>query len=252
MTNNATTDAVILRDNTWSEHSRPLAASSAPPQADQTSSSRRSETAPGTEHALRETHADELSALFDEARERGYREGRETAEQACASKLQGLESELTARCDQRLTELNAASASLASLMRRLESERAQLVEEMEAVALEVAFAAVTKILGTPAMRGELMRDLLKRALQEVDRNHPVRIRLSTIDHARLFKSELISTMEFDSHAEFIADDTLPPGACLIENARGSLDASLGVQLSAFKELLITTYQTDRAPAMPHE
>lgn len=246
-----TDDAKILRDSHWSEHSRPLAVSTAQSHPDQVSPAR-TDASSQSENPLREQHADELTTVFEEARAHGYREGREIAQQECVVQLRGIESELKSRCDQRLSELDAMSATLAELIRQMEAERGQLAQEMEAVALEVAVAAVTKMLGASAARGELMRDLLKSALQEVDRNHPMRIRLSSADYESLTKSELISNLDFDSHAQFMSDDGLSPGACVIENARGSLDASLGIQLSAFRELLVAIYQSDRASATPHE
>lgn len=189
---------------------------------------------------LAEQHAAELAEVFSEARGRGYLEGRQAAEQECAAALRRAEGEVQARSERHQHELQATAARLAMLIQALESERQELAREMEAAALELALATLRKIFGTAAA-GSFTPELVRTALEEVDKNRPLRIRLSPPDHASLLALGAAGA-DLGGHAEFIADSTLGPGDCLIENSRGSLDASLEAQLRGLKELLVATYQ----------
>lgn len=183
---------------------------------------------------LRQAFADELELLADEARQAGLA----SASKDNAAKLQRLEGELQARlqkeADALRAELQQERARLVEYIEAVTTERQALVAQAEPVALEIAFTAVAKLLGQRAVERSVVQDLAAQAVAEHKLSMPLRIRVSPSDYEQLHA--LPEEGELAHH--FRPDEHVQAGGCIIEMGHGRIDASLDVQLTTIKDLLL--------------
>lgn len=183
---------------------------------------------------LRQAFADDLELLEDEARQAGLA----SATKDNAAKLQRLEDELKARLqkegDALRLEVQRERARLVEYIKALTVERQELLAQAEPVAVEVAFAVVAKLLGQRAVERNIVQELATQAVAEHKLSMPLRIRVSPADFEQL--KALPEDSELAHH--FRADEHMAAGGCILEMGHGRIDASLDVQLTAIKDLLL--------------
>ena len=164
-------------------------------------------------------------ALRKQAFEDGYRDGYEAG--AAEAK----------------TERAAAAARQAEEFERLIASAQQAlagqIEGAEDVLVEIAFAAVCKLLGDTAFTEEGARNLVRAAMREVRAKEGLVVRVAPADHRQL------SLRPGEGRVELVADDRVALGGCIIETAGGTLDARLEVQL---QQLVDTLTRARSAPA----
>jgi flagellar assembly protein FliH len=155
-----------------------------------------------------------LEALRRQAFEDGYRDGRDSGEKAAQEALA------------------AELKKLQALARSLREAFDQGIAGAEDAMVEIAFAAVCKMLGAAAASEEGVRAMVREALREVRAKEGVVLRVSPRDHAMLH-GELGAL----ARLEVVADERIAAGGCLVETGGGTLDARLEVQLRQLLDTL---------------
>jgi flagellar assembly protein FliH len=158
----------------------------------------------------------EKEALRVEAESRGHAKGLARGEEEARSALELQVS----RCAQLATQLAKC--------------RAQLVEEGEDMLVEVAFAAITRLLGEQAASANGVRAAVQAAIAAANDSEALTISLHPDD------LELLA-----GHAGFeqerlrlVADLNISLGGCTVEGAKGTLDARLDMQLDRLRACLL--------------
>lgn len=159
-----------------------------------------------------ETELDEAEAVRDAAVAAALEQGREEARQAAhdlgAERLQALRDRLA----------EAAQECLAQL------------KEQGDLAVEIARAAIHKILGEASPRSASAEELVRNAIEQVSGGMVVAVRVSTKDFAA--DEELAALARELGAVRIVRDADLPCGGCELELTLGTIDASLDVQLAA--------------------
>jgi flagellar assembly protein FliH len=134
----------------------------------------------------------------------------------------------------------------------LASIQAQLVEGVtghEDLMVELAFEAVVRILGQAAPTAQGVRGLVREAIGALRDREQVRVRLAPPDAEllRAMRGELAG-LAGSTGLEIVADETIELGGCLLETARGGLDARLETQMQRLRELLLAARSTPAGDA----
>jgi flagellar biosynthesis/type III secretory pathway protein FliH len=160
-----------------------------------------------------------LEALRRQAFDDGYRDGRERGEKDARA------------------ELAAELQGVQALARSVPEALAQGIEGVEDVMVEIAFAAVCKVLGPAAASEEGVRGMVREAMSEVRSKEGVVLRVSPRDHA-LLQAQFAVELNLD----VVADERVAAGGCLIETTGGTLDARLEIQLRRLADTLTRARQ----------
>jgi flagellar assembly protein FliH len=163
---------------------------------------------------VQEDPAATLEALRRQAVEDGYRDGRDAGEKAARA------------------EFAAERQSLQSLARSLGEALERGIAGAEDAMVEIAFAAVCKVLGAAAASEAGVRAMVREAMREVRQKERIVVRVSPREHAVL-QAELAA----EAAVEVAADERVAAGGCLVETAGGTLDARLEVQLRQLLDTL---------------
>ena len=168
--------------------------------------------AEGFEEGRAQGHEAGLQAGTEQGREAALRK----AEQADAAARQGLH-ERTAQLD----------ALLSSLPDQFEQRLTAAEEDM----LGLCFEAVARVLGEAAASEPGMRALLRRALAEAAGNEALEVHVSPHDLALLQSdAEAAARLAGNRRVQWVGDERVQSGGCLVTSAHGSLDARLETQL----------------------
>jgi flagellar assembly protein FliH len=184
------------------------------------------EAAAEAEEIRCQAHAEGLAA--------GRRDGMLSAEAAIEARAAEI---ATAQTEERL---KSALPAIREAVQLLHLERDQLLTTWETAAVTLAAAIAEKIvrrelLQQPALRVDMIREALRLAAGQPH----VRHRLHPLDltmletHAPDVLRQLAA-----SQAEFVADDSIALGGCVIESRHGSIDARLETQLARITEELL--------------
>ncbi|MGD8642038.1 MAG: FliH/SctL family protein [Gammaproteobacteria bacterium] len=167
---------------------------------------------------------EELKATIQEKRDtaqqqgydEGYQKGLEDADRVIFERLQQLD----------------------SLARSITEKAANSASENEDMLVEIAFAAVTKMLGAllPTREGAL--EAVRQATKHVTRRDKMLIRVSEKDYELLkdSKSQLIQNTD-GTDIEIVSDPHVELGGCILETSSGSLDSRLEIQLANLVDTL---------------
>lgn len=107
-------------------------------------------------------------------------------------------------------------------------------------AIEIAFAATTKLLGHLLVTRDGVAALVSEVLKPVmDTHKPVLVRLAAVD-CQLLQEDSLWLEHFNSvhDVQIVADHRVGAGGCIVESKAGLLDARLEVQLTRFMETLL--------------
>ncbi|QJD69752.1 hypothetical protein HG421_20065 [Xanthomonas campestris pv. badrii] len=177
--------------------------------------------------------------VLEEAHAKGYQEGLARAHEEAATLAQR---ELAQRTDALQAEARAARETIERLHAQMQTLIAGLTEAVEEqaqrsheVAVEVAFQAVTQIVGSAYAQSHLLPDLCLRAVREAG-HQAVALHLSEQDLA------LCSNI---TALPVLCDMTLQPGQCILETRAGRTEFGLDVRLAALRTALLdglSTYQ----------
>ncbi len=114
---------------------------------------------------------------------------------------------------------------------------------IEAGAVEIAFAALLRLIGQCAGDRAAVADTVRRVLEQVPDRTLQSIRLSPTDHALLEQGGHGLNL---GGALLVSDERVEVGGCFIDTDAGSLDGRLETQLSELKTLLVELHQAHEA------
>jgi flagellar biosynthesis/type III secretory pathway protein FliH len=185
--------------------------------------------------ALRVQH----QQAFDAARERGLAEGAKDAERDIAQQVEKIERRLTAVHDAAIAKLEGEQLRLRQFIASLSGALQAHSIETETLAVEVAYAAMVRVLGEKSADRSLLPELCRNIVREYG-HPPATLRVSDVDFS------LFETSEFDIPVE--ADRRLLPGQCVIDTARGQFESGLDVRLEALTQALLSAVAEHRGLA----
>lgn len=197
---------------------------------------------------LRKLFAAELAELYEaeraHAREAAERDAQARAEAKFRESARKLEEEYRdrlAELDEQRASISQALKQLAGAETDLREHRDGLLRELEPVVVEIALAAVLKILGQAVKEQTVIRRVVNTQLSKASKMRPVRVRISAQDFELLAAQ---SEMQDDVVAGLFAPDAaLAPGEIFIETEHGTIDAGLDRQIAEFRKLLTRTYRS---------
>ncbi|NIA55042.1 hypothetical protein HAV22_15505 [Massilia sp. TW-1] len=196
------------------------AATSVPPAAPSTPAPAPAQQAPvpaavtaAQQEAERRKVQAELAELRAEAERRGYAVGHEKGEADARRQLQ-------AQIDR-----------FQGLAAQLVQARATVLADAEDGIVELAFAALCRILGEQAASRDGVHAMVARCAADVREREQVGIRLHPDDVALLGDGA-------GHHARISADPGIVLGGCIVDSSTGALDARLEIQLARLAETLL--------------
>lgn len=131
-----------------------------------------------------------------------------------------------------LSEVKQMLASAAELVAELQEQHRQSLSEMQEVAVELASAAASWLVGVAIDRDLFaVDDLIRNALQHMELDQPVRVRLNPADHTLL--KNLIRDPEgraLLANVSCFDDATLVRGSCRLESGRRILLTDMNSRL----------------------
>ncbi|MEE8058566.1 MAG: FliH/SctL family protein [Pseudomonadales bacterium] len=166
-----------------------------------------------------------LAQAEHDAREQGYRAGITQAKDEIK--------------DQQTEDTNA----IRTLLDNLTQEKTQLIRQAEEAALEIAFSATAKFLGTMNTDKKMLESLVKEAMGQVLQREGLVVYLTPSDCQRMeqcMQQPARSQSRDWVGVEFKSDANIQLGGCRVESRSGSLDARLELQITALKKLLMCT------------
>jgi flagellar biosynthesis/type III secretory pathway protein FliH len=185
--------------------------------------------------ALRAQH----QQAFDAARERGFAEGSKDAEREIALQVEKIERRLTAVHDAAIAKLEAEQTRLRQYIASLAGALQDYAIEAETLSVEVAYAALIRVLGEKSADRSLLPELCRTIVREYG-HPPATLRVSDVDFP------LFESTEFDIPLE--ADRRLLPGQCVIDTARGQFESGLDIRLDALTKSLLAAVAEHRGLA----
>lgn len=168
---------------------------------------------------------EELDALRTQTLDAARREGH--AKGIAAGREEG-----KAEFSERLQQIDAV---LASAREAAEQHLGTLAD----TAVEIVFESVTKILGAQFADRTGTEVVVREVIRQSKERNKLLVRLSPADHALLADrhAELADGLNV-GQVEYVADDLVELGGCVLETPSGSLDGRLEIQLRRFRETLI--------------
>lgn len=166
----------------------------------------------------------EAAALAD-AERRGYAQGQEQA----------------------AAEHRAQAERLASALAGVAQSRDRLVEQSEEMLVEIAYAAVCRMVGDTVTSRAAMAAMVNRLAQETRADDQLCVRLHPQD-VELLRQPDGAGAAIDARIVLQGDATVQLGGYLLDSARGLLDARLDFQLLQLRERLLQVRQSRRTEA----
>jgi flagellar biosynthesis/type III secretory pathway protein FliH len=178
-----------------------------------------------TMHALMERAKAGASTLLEQAKT----EAEALRTKAVEEGLSAGEKKKKAECD---AQLKKQAAQHAARMAALEKENQAQMDALEPEILELSLAIAEKILHIELSRNDkAFAGLVRGALVRLKSGERGTIRIGRDDFFRSIHAddELLATAQMDH--EFITDDNLPPGSCIVKSDSGTVDFGADVQLA---------------------
>ena len=113
---------------------------------------------------------------------------------------------------------------------------------VEAGAIEIAYAALLRLIGERAGDRLAVADTVRLVLAQLREHAPVTIRLSPADHALLATGA--HGLEI-GNVSLVADERVVLGGCIVDTDAGSLDGRLETRLAELGSLLIDLHRARR-------
>lgn len=132
-----------------------------------------------------------------------------------------------------------ASDRLAALRAGIAQAVADLPVRLDArgdLAVAIARAALSKILGDQASYRPMIEDIVRHQLAQAATGTIVQVRVSAND----FEDQAaVASLAADNGVAIVREATLPAGSCLFDLTLGTIDASIPLQASAIDAVLAT-------------
>lgn len=127
---------------------------------------------------------------------------------------------------------------LDQLLESIAAKRDDLLEVLEDDLVELAFEAIGSILGTAEARKDLIVESVRRLLAVKIDTQVLKVKVSPDDLALVSEGMEPKGVGLGSRIELEADPEIRLGGCVVETARGSLDARLDLVLDKLRQALL--------------
>ena len=162
------------------------------------------------------------------ARAEGYEEGRAAGHEHGAA------------------EISSGSCALGEAVRGIEALRAEVVEAVEADAIELALALAGKILaGAFQARPELVVEVVQGALRRISdrRRIAVMVNPADLETVRAAIGELTAQGSGVELCDLQSDERVGVGSAIVRTVEGEVDASVHTQLERAREVVAASLQS---------
>lgn len=165
------------------------------------------------------------------------REANETAENRV---LDALEEAETIRRNAYENGREEAAQELLENILAAKEQRAQALSSIERDVLKLSVKIAEKIIGREIESDETVRgEIVMTALRQARQQEMMTVRVNHADLPLVEKMrERIDAFGRARYLDFVADQTIKEGGCLIESASGTIDARLETQLRVFEKALL--------------
>jgi flagellar assembly protein FliH len=167
------------------------------------------------------------------------------------ARAQGFEAGRAAGYEHGAAEIAAATSALGEAVRGVHALRAEVVEAVEADAIELALSLAGKILaGAFQASPDLVVEVVQGALRRISdrRRITVLVNPADLDAVRAALGELTSQGSGVEICEVRSDERVGAGAVIVRTAEGEVDASVHTQLERAREVVSTALETGERAA----
>ena len=169
----------------------------------------------------------ERAAVLEAARREGHALGLKRAKELFDAESSAWQASRQKEFDEIERQLVAARGQLNGLIEAIPGQMELQALRAEEVAMEVAYAALTKLLGEQYQDGDVLRALVRDGIRHA--GHAVSaLRVSADDAAQLAGSEI----------EVVADPRLSSGQCILETAYGQHACGLDIRLDSLRRAFL--------------
>lgn len=168
---------------------------------------------------------------FETAWKEGFESGMAEAKERIESRAESAEREWKTKYAEEIERVSSASARLKALEVPMKGAVEVLERKIEALVIEVTFAAVSRIVATAARDQQMVVDICRGALTEYT-IRPVLLMVSRND------LDAVKSVFTDPDIRVESDPRLSVGQCRLESAKGLYDASIEHRLEALKQSFI--------------
>lgn len=167
--------------------------------------------------------------LFDQAREQGRAAGLRDARSEIERQVNLARAQIEERQRDALAALEQERKSLRETAATVVRAAEECLARAESLAAEVAFAAVTRLLGEQLDYVQVLSGLCGQIIREFGDSN-ASLRVGEHDHALLSSSGI--------EVPLVLDRRLNTGQCVLDTPRGQLETGLDVRLEALKQALL--------------
>ena len=170
----------------------------------------------------------EVERRFAEAREQGFEEGHHAGCEAASKEVETDTAERQRRLD--------------DLCEGMSKEFGDYLESaVQDSVVEVVLAAAGKFIGDKMADRDSIVAIVDNMTQNIEASHRIRVRVSPVDFELLNSDNWAPPKRKGGpKLDFVSDERIELGGCIIETTHGELDARLETQLRRLKEVLVET------------
>ena len=170
----------------------------------------------------------EAERIRELARAEGFQEGRDAGHQ------------------QGIAEISAGAGALAAAVQGVDALRGEIVEAVEADAIDLALGLAAKILaGAQQARPELVVDVVQGALRRINDRRKITVMVNPADLGvvRTALGELTAQGSGVELCDLQSDERVGVGSAIVRTSEGEVDASVHTQLERAREVVNLSLQT---------
>jgi flagellar biosynthesis/type III secretory pathway protein FliH len=192
------------------------------------------EEAASIRNASREADAQASAEVYKRGYLEGFDAGHADGDKAARAALADAEREAQTQAGAAREAVETWHERLSSMADRFAHAEGQLHEEMEALAVEIAFTATCRMVGELHTKRELVAAFCQQAVMDL-RLTPTELRISPSDFASL--------AEHDLGMSCVADPAMQTGDCVIVTPLGEVDVGVETRLRAVMRVLLDTVRS---------
>jgi flagellar assembly protein FliH len=169
--------------------------------------------------------------VFETAWKEGFESGMAEAKERIESRAESAERQWKSKYAEEIERMSSASARLKALETPMTGAVEALERRIESLVIEVAFAAVSRIVAAAAKDRRMVIDICREALAE----YAIRPVLLMVSRSDL---DAVRSVFTDSDIRVESDPRLSAGQCRLESAKGLYDASIEHRLEVLRQSFI--------------
>ena len=136
-------------------------------------------------------------------------------------------------------KVHQATVALSTVVEEMKRLRQRDVEQMEMETVRLALAITKRIIGQEAENGNVIRHVVKLAMEKAaDQRHlTLRLHPEDVETVNAFQEDLLMGDDMTAILKIEADDAILRGGCIIETKLGDVDARIDRQIRVIEDLL---------------